>query len=779
MVPAGQAACKETPAALLWSPEDVMDPEKRWVHSWNQSTRQAFKENHRIKSFSEFLIDLSQSPYLLTRNAVQYLADVMEFYGTDVVRSFGEPITRFKLFQAPFGRSSDQPLMGQEEPVLEIYEALKNLVLEGRADRILQLHGPSGASKSLIVELLMRGCEEYSRTPEGAVFTFNWVFPRGDEGVTLGFGAGGNGHPERSERPEDESFAHLPSDRLDAKLPCDVGDSPILLIPPVERLALIRSMLEESSKEDRSRFVLTQYLQDGDLCPRCRLIADALLEDYEGEMAHVLRHVQVVRRFLSRRYRRGAVTISPQDTPDAAGRPLTFDASLSSLPTSLQHLNLIQLSGDLVDANTGLVEFADFLTRPPELNKYLLAATERGELALSVANVYLNLVLFATSNERHLDDFKQSPDFASFKGRMILVTVPYLLERRKEAAIYEPILARIERSKHVAPHVGSLAALWATLTRLNRPDPSGYPEDVRPLVEHLSPYEKALLFDGALPASDGRYTAQQLRSLKETLPLLRDEYRDTPIFEGRFGASPREIREILYNAVSRRSGGCLTPVVLFDELADFVKDKSLYLFLQLKPEEGYHDPEAAIESAKLEYLKVLDQEVLSAMELVPEGAYAALFERYFKHVRAFLRGEKVPAALSGQWEEPNAALMAQVEEYLSVTGPAQRFREDLMGQVAAWILENPSDPLDLHALFSSQIATLSKGFHEKIRGQVEEIGRAVLAHGSPSFQALPPHLQAAATGTLDRLVSRHGYCPTCAPDAVAFLMQHTYGVRPT
>ena len=756
-----------------------MDPDRRWIKDWSHSTRQAFLDNHRIKSFAEFLQDLRTEPYTLTRNAVQYLADAMEHYGTDVVKAFGEPIPRFKLFDAPYGRLSDTPLMGEEEPVLEIYEALKNLVLEGRADRILHLHGPSGASKSLIVELLMRGVEEYSRLPEGAVFTFNWVFPRGEEGASLGFGAG---RPERSigpDKPEWESFAHLPSDRLDAKISCDMGDSPILLIPAKERMELVRSFLEGASQEDRSRFIVTQHLQDGGLCPRCRLICDALLEDYEGDVGQVLRHVQVVRRFLSRRYRRGAVIISPQETPDAQGRPLTFDASLSSLPTSLQHLNLIALSGDLVDANNGLVEFADFLTRPPELNKYLLAATERGELALSVANVYMNLVLLATSNERHLDDFKQSSDFASFKGRMILVTVPYLVERRKEAAIYGPILQRISRSKHVAPHVGDLAALWAVLTRLNRAEPQNYPSDVSGLVENLTPYEKALLFDGTLPSTDGHYTAQQLRTLKEMLPLFRDEFRDTPIFEGRFGASPREMREILYGAVYRKAGSCLTPPVLFEQLSNFVKDKSLYLFLQLKPEQGYHDAEAAVETIKVEYLKVLDQEVLSAMELVPEGAYAALFDRYFKSVRASLRGEKVLQPATGHWEEPNAALMAQVEEYLGVKPPQHRFREDLMGQVAAWILSNPSDPLDLPALFSTHIAALSKGFHEKSKGQVEEIGRAILTHGTPAFSALPSNMQRLAQETLDRLATKHGYCQSCAPEIVAFLMEHSYDIRPS
>ena len=744
----------------------------RWLEEWSGASRRAFESNHRIKSFDQFLVDLQASPYALSRNAVQYLVDMMEYFGTSKASCLGEDVSRFKVFDAPFGRSTDQPLVGQEEPVLAVYEALKNLVLEGRADRILHLHGPNGSAKSLIVELLMRGCEEYSACPEGAIYSFNWIFPRTSE-HTMGFGGRGG---DLAPRPTSSagSFAHLPSDQLEARIACDLGDPPLLLVPTSDRLALLRTLLESAPQEERNRFHATHLLQDGDLCPRCRQIFDALLEEYRGDVREVLRHVQVQRRYLSRRYRRGAVVISPQETPDASSRQLTLDASLSSLPSTLQHLNLVQLFGDLVDANLGLVEFSDFLTRAPELNKYLLAATERGELALSAANVYLNLVLFATSNEQHLDAFKQSPDFASFKGRMILVTIPYLLEVRKEATIYAPILERIGSHKHVAPHVASVAALWAVLTRLNRPDPDRYPPEVRDMVGRLSPLDKAKLYDGALPVSEGKYAPRQLRALRELLVPLKEEYTNTPIYEGRFGASPREMREVLYSAAYQKTGGCLTPLSLLEELEAFIKDKSLYLFLQLKVDEGYHDAEAAVEVARQEFLDVLDQEVLAAMELVPEGQYNKLFERYFRYVRAFLRGEKVQASATGVWEEPNAALMAQVEEYLGVKEEPQRFRADLLREVAAWTLENPEEALDLTLLFAPHIQTLSKGFHARVAQQVLELGRALSEHGSPAFAALPEARQAAASAALDRLVTRFGYCPRCVPALVAHLMQERY-----
>ena len=51
----------------------------------------------------------------------------------------------------------------------------------GTEKRILLLHGPVGSAKSTIVRLLKKGLENYSQTPEGALYTFGWRDESGDE----------------------------------------------------------------------------------------------------------------------------------------------------------------------------------------------------------------------------------------------------------------------------------------------------------------------------------------------------------------------------------------------------------------------------------------------------------------------------------------------------------------------------------------------------------------------------------------------------------------------
>jgi serine protein kinase len=107
----------------------------------------------------------------------------------------------------------------------------------------------------------------------------------------------------------------------------------------------------------------------GDLSHRNRQIFEALLSSYHGDLSKVLRHVQIERFFVSRRYRQAAATVEPQLAVDARSRQLTMDRSLGSLPPALQSLTLYEYQGELVDGNRGVIDFADLLKRPLESYK--------------------------------------------------------------------------------------------------------------------------------------------------------------------------------------------------------------------------------------------------------------------------------------------------------------------------------------------------------------------------------------------------------------------------
>ena len=118
---------------------------------------------------------------------------------------------------------------------------------------------------------------------------------------------------------------------------------------------------------------------------------------------------------------------------------------------------------------------------------------------------------------------------------------------------------------------------------------------------------------------------KELRKLRTDLYEESDAY---PNYEGRSGASAREIKTALFNAAQNPDYKCLNALAVLEELEAICKDKSVYEFLQQEVVDGYHDHEEFVRAVEAEYLDRVDEEVRESMGLVSEGQYRELVERY-------------------------------------------------------------------------------------------------------------------------------------------------------
>ncbi|MEO1271117.1 MAG: serine protein kinase PrkA, partial [Myxococcota bacterium] len=538
-------------------------------------TEQRFRERRQILSFQEFFDLFMAHPQRYARSVAQYIRDCFDYFGvTERPAPWGTQ-QRFNLFDCPFDEGN-QRLIGQEAAQRALYRLLTNFVQEGRIQRIVLLHGPNGSAKSSLINCVMRALEAYSRTDEGALYTFNWIFPtekisRG----SIGFG-GGDVTIDGQPRSALTTYAYLDELSIDAKIGSAMRDHPLLLIPKTEREPILREALTVSGA------VISDYLRTGDLDHISKRIFEALLISYQGDMSQVLRHVQIERFFISRRYRVGAVTIEPQLRIDAGSRQITVDRSLQSLPASLQNQTLFEVFGPLVEGNRGMVEYNDILKRQPELNKYLLATGEKGTASLDHANIFLDALLIGSANELYLDAFKKAPDYPSFKARLELVRMPYLLDYKVEANIYDEQISSTEVGKPILPHTALVAALWAVLTRLTRPKPDdSFSDGLNKVIEELTPLQKAELY--ATGKTPDHLSAELSRELAAIIPELMNQSSDTADYEGRYGASPREMKLLILNAAQNNDYPHLSPLALMDEMRQLVRDPSVYPFLQIKP----------------------------------------------------------------------------------------------------------------------------------------------------------------------------------------------------
>ena len=149
----------------------------------------------------------------------------------------------------------------------------------------------------------------------------------------------------------------------------------------------------------------------------------------------------------------------------------------------LQSLSFYQLSGEIIEANRGILEFSDLLKRPLESFKYLINTIENNSINLGSSTATLDLLFCASTNDKLFDSFKTSPEFASFKGRCEIVTAPYLLMANEEEKIYQKDLIHIKRKKKIAPHTLEVLCLWAVMTRLKQAEVGLYDKKYHDLLK--------------------------------------------------------------------------------------------------------------------------------------------------------------------------------------------------------------------------------------------------------------------------------------------------------
>lgn len=740
-----------------------------------ESVEKRFQKGRRVLSFSEYLDLFANDPVRYARDASRYLRDAFDHYGTTTVEEPWGKFTRWKIFDLVWDPSqSHHALIGQEQVQEEIYRSVSNFVREGRPNRLVLLHGPNGSAKSTIVACMMRGLEHYSSLDEGALYRFNWVFPssktlRG----SLGFG-------QKEQGSQVGSYAHLPDDQIDAKLLVEVRDHPLFLIPIDERKKLFERLKGAkttngngagsdvpSKSEDFSDWIMR-----GELSHKSQTVFEALLSSYNGSYTEVLKHVQVERYFVSQRYRVGAVTIGPQMSVDAAERQLTMDRSLASLPASLQAVTLYEAKGELVDAAGGVLEFSDLLKRPLDAFKYLQLSIETGEVALTQQNVLLNCVMTGSANELHLDAFREHPEFASFRGRLELIRTPYLRSALHEQKIYDKhVVPHIRR--HVAPHATEMAAQFAVLTRMRKPNTDKYARALSNALSGLTAVEKMDLY--ATSRAPERLEVDAQKVLRAGVKEVFEESDSYPIYEGRIGASPREMRGVLLDAAQSTMYRCLSPLAVLDEIEQLCTRKAEFEWLQQDTQAGgYHDVKLFRETLFSRLLTVWEQELYASSGLVDDQQYDDLFERYVQHVSVWVKKERIRNRLTGEYEEPDEGMMRELERLLDVKGGAEDARKQMISSIAAWAIDHPGQKVEAAQVFPQHLRRLRDAIFTDKRVEVAKIARDVVVLIRDEGSGLDANRSRTARAALDRLAERFGYCDSCGVDLASMLLRKRY-----
>jgi predicted Ser/Thr protein kinase len=249
------------------------------------------------------------------------------------------------------------------------------------------------------------------------------------------------------------------------------------------------------------------------------------------------------------------------------------------------------------------------------------------------------------------------------------------------------------------------------------------------------------------------------------------EHFNEPNYEGRYGASPREIRVMILNAAQDPRFDHLCVGAIFEQIEQLIEQRSSYDFLRREPVRGFRDPSYLLDSVKRHYVSILEDEVRNALGLFSKESYLESFTRYIMHVSAWTKKERLIDPLFQRRIDADEAFMANIEsKLLAFNEDKEDFRRQLIAQIGAFKLENPAGELDYRIIFSGHLRRLKESVYKE---QQEAVGKIITTFlrlsendGSGLKERDVTHARALKLG-----LSKLGYNDQSSRWAMAFLVK--------
>lgn len=583
-----------------------------------------FKNLNWSGTFDEY-IELVKNNPTVTRNAFQRLYDLIIEKGSTKYIDAKKEMIHYKFFDDPDNNGADA-VFGLDIPLMKLVNIIKAAALGyGTEKRVILLHGPVGSAKSTICRMMKKGVEEYSKSPQGALYTFEWIDPDGEHEEIFGEGV-----------RVFESPMH---------------EEPLLLIPPEMRASFTQEINRNNETDHRVSIV-------GELCPPSRFIFKKLLDKFDGDVLKVFKHIKVRRLVLSEADRIGIGTFQPKDEKNQDSTELTGDINYRKIAQygSDSDPRAFNFDGEFNIANRGMIEFVEVLKLDVAFLYDLLGASQEHRVKpKKFAQTHIDEVIIGHTNEPEYRKLQDNEFMEALRDRTVKVDIPYITKLDYEVEVYKrDFNSRKLKGVSIAPHTIEIAAMWAILTRLEKPKKA-----------NLTRMQKLKLYNGKnLP----NYTEDNIKELRKEAKR-----------EGLSGISPRYIQDKISNAIilaQQFNKGSVNPFMVMNELESGLKSHSLISSEELKQE--YRELLAVV---KQEYEEIIKSEVQKALSS-DDSSLSRLCANYIDNIKAYTNKERVKNPITGAEEGPDERLMRSIEEKIEI--PESRkddFRREIMNYI--------------------------------------------------------------------------------------------------
>jgi serine protein kinase len=507
-----------------------------------------FQELNWTGSLDDYLAIVKKSPDV-ARSAFQRIYDMILAAGWQEYVDNKKKIIHYNFFDDEADGGQDA-VFGLDIPLMKLVHTLKAAAHGyGPEKRIILLHGPVGSAKSTIVRLIKKGLERYTRTEEGAIYTYEWVV----------------------DGPEGEQV-----------IPSPMHEDPLKLIPVEWRGKAIVDLNPSDSKWPIS--------VAGELNPHCRFVFQELMLKNEGNWSAVVRnHIRVRRLIFSEQDRVGIGTFQPKDEKNQDSTELTGDINYRKIAEygSDSDPRAFNFDGEFCVANRGIIEFIEVLKLDVAFLYDLLGATQEQRIKpKKFAQTDIDEVIIGHTNEAEYRKLLNNEFMEALRDRTLKIDIPYITKLTEEMKIYDKDFSGAKvKGIHVAPHTLEVAAMWAVMTRL---------ED--PKKHNLTRLQKMKLYDGKTLAG---YTQDNIKELrKETT------------YEGMVGISPRYIQDKISSALVTEKAGAthINPFIVMNELDSGLTSHSL-----INDEDQRKEYRELLAVVREEYTDIVKNEVQRAI----------------------------------------------------------------------------------------------------------------------------------------------------------------------